>query len=413
MSLTDFENQIVSNINPEEVVDFLRDIVKIPSEYGQEIELVNFLKDKFQAWGFAPEIQSLTPTSANLIGTFPGSGNGKTLLLHGHLDVVPPPPSMPNPYDAIVREGKMYGRGTADQKSGIAAMLMATKVIRETDIQLQGNVILACVAQEESEHTGSLELVKRHIKADCAISTEGTGMQIAIGNRGTVGFRITTYGKGAHGGYPDRGHNAIYDMTKIITKLEELHHSFKSVTVDSGDTVKASICVGKIAGGERYNKVSDECSIWIDRRLRPGETQETAKKELLDIIKDAALPYPVEIAIERPDWTLALKKKPHSEGLEEVMNRGLLPCLTPQNHEIFQHLKTAFQDTLKQEPQFKFEQMYTDADFLVNDLKIPTAIFGPGDMAVGHTDGEYVALENVIQATKIYALTIARTCGVR
>jgi len=404
--MSEYEQEVLKYIKEDEVVKFHQKVVQTKSVSNHEKELAYFLGEEMEKWGLKVTYQKVSDDSYNVIGILKGKGGGKRLLYNGHIDTVPPM-DLPDPFSGKIIDGTPYGvpekviwgRGSADQKGGVSAMMMALKAVVESGFEPRGDIIITGTADEESEHKGIAKLVESKIvSADMGISTEPTFLKIGLGNRGTSPFKITTHGKSAHGGHPWKGVNAVYHMAEIVLALKDM--PMKEFTIEGVGTVKGSINVGVIKGGDRYNRVPDWCEIYIDRRTVPGETQKGAMeeiKQLLEKIKKEKIPdLKAEIEVSRHDWvTPGLKAK----------ERGLLPYAIKPDEPIVLAMKDAYKRITGEEPKLYIEYAYTDADWFYNDLGIPMVVFGPGRMELGHSSVEFLEISQLMKATQILAVT--------
>ena len=379
-------------VDVEYALKLTKELVRIPSVTGEEGEIAKFLAEELSGLGLRVELRRVQGDRFNVIGVLKGEEKGIALAFHGHTDTVPPY-GMEDPFSAEEDEEHIYGRGSCDQKAGLAASIAALKAIVDSGIELRKGLAFLGVVDEEREHRGSYALVEDGFKADAAICTEPTGLEIAVGCKGTLPVKITTFGKAAHGSAPWRGVNAVYKMAKVLLALEELEP--KSVTVPGVGEVRGSLNVGLIRGGEAYNIVPDSCSIWIDRRLVPGETPEDALREIREILDELGRSDPdfrAELSVDRPDWEW-----------EPIKKRGLKPCLVNPEEDIVRWIREAHESVAGDRSKLKFSSGYFEMDFLVNDLGIPTVAYGPGDPELAHTPEERVSKRQIVIASRVYA----------
>lgn len=276
-------------IDEEFLVETLTELVQInsinpdldPDGAGEE-ELGMYISDLLESLGIETTVTRLGPKRMNVIGRLEGKGTGKSLMLNAHMDTVGVK-GMKNPFSAAIENGKLYGRGSYDMKGSIAAILVAAKSIKEHDIDLAGDVILAFVADEEFESRGTQQLIKDYI-TDGAIVTEPTNLNICLAHRGFGVYEITTKGRTAHGGNHREGIDANAKMGLLLVELEKLAKILARETehplLDS-----ASLHVPLIRGGQSLFIYSDECSINVERRTLPGEKETNVLNELENIIK--------------------------------------------------------------------------------------------------------------------------------
>jgi len=388
----------------DEVCRLLCDLVSTESTFGHEEALGHLIEKTVQKEGIVTEIMPCTENRFNVILTLGASSYREKklgLLLHGHYDTVPAL-DMENPYEPDVKNNKVRGRGAVDQKSGLAAAIAALIAVKRSGIKLSKPVSVSCVIDEESEHRGSFALSKSGMTADYAIVTEPTDMKTCdFGCLGTTPVRIRVKGKTAHASNPWKGINAIEKSLPVLERLKDM--KFKELDMGVLGVRSGTLCVSKMEAGTAYNNVPGEAVIWLDRRTVPGENSALALQQIKDVIADAKKEEPdlsAEAEIARPDW-----------GWVPIIQRGLNPTLTDRNCPLYDVIRKAAEKTGAEIPGKGFFWGYNDMDFLVNDMKIPTLVFGPGDGAMAHGPSEEVNIDQVCRCADIFALTIEEVCG--
>jgi acetylornithine deacetylase len=273
-----------------DVVDLLRRMVAIdsvnpdliPGAAG-EAELARFVVEWAERAGLEAELDEVAPGRLNAIVTARGSGGGRTLLLNGHLDTVGVE-RMEAPFDPRVDGGRMYGRGAYDMKCGVAAALVAA--VRARDRGLRGDVAVAAVVDEEYRSIGAERAAER-IRADAAIVTEPTGLEIGVAHRGFAWLEIEVEGVAAHGSMPEKGVDAIVHMGRVLARLERLGDELQSASrhpLLGGASIHAST----IEGGREWSMYPDRCVLRVERRTLPGEDAaaiEAEARALLDGVR--------------------------------------------------------------------------------------------------------------------------------
>lgn len=387
----------------EELCRILSDVVKCDSTFGREGDCGRLLTKIAADNGLTVEI---TPTSAEdrfnvmiTIGadSFLEKKNG--LLIHGHYDTVPVL-DMPDPYNTEVVDNKMCGRGIVDQKSGLVAALCAAIAVKRSGRTLKKPLCIACVVDEESEHRGSYALAQTGVKADWAIVTEPTNGNCEFGCKGTTPIRITVKGLTAHASNPWIGVNAIEKAMPILEGLFAM--KFPEVDLGVFGKYQGTICVSKLDAGTAYNNVPGEAVIWMDRRTVPGENSQLALQQVQAVIDEAKKKVPdlqAEAEIARPDW-----------HWPEIRARGLNPTCTPEDCELYSVLNRAARQTGLPDVPKKFCNGYNDMDFLVNDLGIPTLVYGSGDGSMAHTAHEEVDVDDVCRVAEVFCHMIEELC---
>jgi succinyl-diaminopimelate desuccinylase len=325
------------------------------------------------------------PGRPNVIATWDSGRAGPTLLLNDHLDIVPPGPlenwTYP-PFDAVLANGRVHGRGTIDTKSGLTTLLVAATAAREIGLAITGKLVLIFTCDEETggrlgmQHLGN----NGYLQADMAVVAEPTTMQIEIATKGRLGVEIATSGVATHGARPWLGHNAIDDMAEIMLELRSLAEQLN----ERRHAVMGppSLNVGTIAGGTVPNMVPN----W--RRLVPGETRDQARAEI-----DAA------IAAARQRCP-----KLSATVTENVWWPGYL---IDEDEAIVTIASRAFETVVGRKPKIGVKDAGTDASWIYNLAGIPVVMFSPGDGLSAMNANESVSVSDVITATKVIGQIIA------
>jgi acetylornithine deacetylase/succinyl-diaminopimelate desuccinylase len=386
---------VLGCIRDDEVIQLTQDLVRIPSPVGEERALGEHLAAYLRAMGLEVSVRDVHDGRLNVVGILPGEQAGEiALLFHGHMDTIPFL-AMPDPLSARVEDGQIWGRGSVDQKGGLAASILAIRALAEARVPLRKGVAVAAVVDEESEHRGSYALVDDGFRADFAIVTEPSDLQLIVGHKGTVPARITVLGKTAHGSTPWLGINAIERAARLVGALSKIEP--RAVDVPGVGRMQGTLNVGLVNGGTAYNNVPNRCEVWIDRRTVPGESQATVLAEIRSVLAEQATADPqfrAEVEVARPDWRWP-----------RIKERGLNPSATLGENALTLALGEAHRQVTGEPPVPAYNHGYLDMDFLVNDLGIPTVNYGPGEDALCHTDEEHLSIAHLLAATRVYALT--------
>jgi acetylornithine deacetylase len=375
--LIDLTSQLIAieSVNPD----------LVPGGAG-EAAAARFVQGWLDARGFSTHWLEGTPGRPSVVGVLRGSGGGRSLLLNGHLDTVTLAGYAGEPLLPRLAGEQLHGRGSYDMKSGVAAMLIAAE--RAARQGLHGDLIVACVADEENASLGSQELVAQ-FHADAAIVTEPTELQLVTAHKGFVWATLTTHGLAAHGSRPDLGVDAIAKMGRALLKIEQLGAALRAgpahPLLGSG-SIHASI----IAGGAERSSYPASCTLEIERRTIPGENAATLRAELEALISACVAEDPAFRA------SLAI-------GLERA------PFETPADAAILNTLRGCAAAVLGQPPAEQGVSYWADAA-LLGGAGIPTVMFGVAG-AGAHAATEYVELQSLGQLAEILAATIVTFCG--
>ena len=383
----DLAELVRAHVSEDEVVEMCRDLVRAPSENppGNEEAVASVAEKWLGSLDLASEFVAPLP---GRVSTVSGWGSGRrTLLFNGHYDVVPAldADNWPHPpYAGVVEDGKLYGRGSVDMKAGISACLAAVSALQRAGLRPNGRLLMHFVADEEALGTHGARYLVDNGYCDGvteAIVGEPSGMHLVTSERGAVWLRVATEGVSAHGSTPQLGVNAISHMAKIVDaisgmRFRKLHETLGAPTAN----------VGTINGGSKVNMVADRCEIEIDRRTIPGETTEEVVGEIEELIA----------ALDVPDLRARV----------EVID-GAEASQTPEGATVVALLAEG-RDVFGVEGSEIGYAGATDARFLINQGRIPTVIFGPGDLLQAHTTGEHIEISQLVDAARIYAYTFAR-----
>lgn len=324
------------------------------------------------------------PGRPNVVGSVHGTGSGKTLLLNGHMDTVGTG-GMTNPHVPTVKEGRLYGRGAYDMKSGLAACMWAMAGVQKE--HLRGDVIFSAVVDEEFASLGTQDLATR-IQADGAIVAEFTELQLILAHRGFAWLEVETQGRAAHGSRPDLGIDAIVKMGKVLVELEKLDLTLRSnpthPLLGSG-----SVHAAQINGGKELSTYPDRCLVSIERRTLPGETPDLVEKELQDILQ---------------------KIQSSDSSFRAEVRRGFdrSPLETGEEAGIVKAVQAAAEKTLHHPLAIGGVPFWTDAA-LLSAAGIPAVLLGPSGSGA-HADEEWVDLASVRTCADLYLATAREFC---
>jgi len=374
---------ISSKFNREELFQILQELIQKNSENppGEEEAIAKLVQSILQKNDIQAELSWAGPARPNVIARLKGREGGLKMLFNGHLDTVPSGPGWAeDPFGGTIRDGKLFGRGAADMKSGMAAMMYSAIVLKRMGAPFSGELILSFNVDEELQNAGMKKFLTENISADYAIIGEPTGLNICIGHRGCARYRLKTYGTPGHTSFVVHPDNAIYKMAKLVVALETLAKDiYGRIDPLMGN---ASMTVSQIQGGTGVNIVPCLCEIFIDRRMFPGETYADLLKEIDTCIAKAAEPLDVKYNLECYQYVPAT-------------------VIGSDDPFVLRLMSVAAKVRGKETPVEIFEAT-CEAPFLAIDKGIATIIFGPGSIAQAHVIDEHVELDEVEKAALIY-----------
>lgn len=390
-----------------DVVETLADLVRLPSvnpmgravtgDIYLERRVTDYLEAKAKALGLPFERYPTDPGRDNLVIRVDGDplpeAGGRILMFEAHQDTVPIDGMTIDPFDPQIRDGRMYGRGSCDIKSGLAAML--TTVARLADEKPAGRatVVLACTVNEEFGFSGALQWAETYAPPDGkpsrsrlvprvpdeTIVAEPTKLNVVVAHKGAVRWRIHTGGRATHSSAPHLGDNATYHMARVLLALERYAKEVVGGLGSHPLVGQPTLSVGTITGGISVNTVPDHCTIEIDRRVLPGENPMDAYRHAIDWLA-ANLPTETPITHDEPFLM--------SHGLDD--NRS-------------GHLASRLSDIIRRHggPGERIGVPFgTDAP-LYAITGSPTVVFGAGDIAQAHTADEWIDLDQLRTAAEI------------
>lgn len=409
-SISPVEEKVLQCIDEKEVIQFVQDLVRIPSINPQEKDCAHFLAEKMKACGLDVQMQEVEKDRPNIIGTLKGSGTGPTLLIEGHTDVVALGDEKKwtvDPFGGKIEGDRLYGRGGMDMKGGLGAAVMAAKALRSANLRLKGNLILAGFVDEEGLMIGAKHFVKSGMAKgiDAAITVEPTfSMGIGTCFAGRTRASITVYGVPTHAGINPQsglGVNAVHKMTKLIDAIAKeppgdmVHHLYNTshwqvLTIEGGIPGEAT--------------VPASCTITVDVRCVPGHNLDDVWKHLDGIIE--------MLKNEDEDFHAEVKV------LEEF---NAEPWETPIDAPVVQAVHSAFHKALGSPPPLNRApevppgsgyalKVATDLHHLA-PLGVSCVCTGPGGMGA-HAENEYVLTSDVVNITKVLALSIIQFLGI-
>jgi len=378
-------NEIKADIRYVE--ELLKKLISINSVLPHEQKISEFIAEEIRSYGIEPEWHEVTPSRPNIYAKTDFGGSNKFLVFSGHQDTVDAAADWKtDPFEAVISDGRMYGLGSINMKSGLACMLGAFKALVGSNNDNLGRVGLAICCDQEGHSIGAKALLKTEYgKCDAMLHAEhffGDCKEdyLPIAVTGKVLYKISVKGQAGHAFRPHEGGiNAITDASKIINALESIKMKEDSLFG------KGTICVLKVDGGykEYAIVVPEHCQIVITRLTIPGETVETAEKDMFDLINELNLKSNIGIEMSPPTYN---------------------PYALDENSSIMRVFKNEYKKVIGKEPYFAPHRGIVDANVFTGEGGIPTIVFGPKG-GLHHQAGEYVELHSLKSVTETYIET--------
>lgn len=337
-----------------------------------EQRMADFLAATAARAGLDIEIQKALPGRVNLIARLrPSNKISQTILLAPHLDTVPA--AGEEQYLPEKRGDRLFGRGACDTKGCVAAMLSAVCALAKSKQRpRQTEIIFAGLVDEENAQAGSRALARK-LKADLAIVGEPTSLQVVTAHKGNIWLQLETRGKSAHGSRPELGDNAVHSMARIVDALETGYSAALRKRRPHPLLGHATVNVGTICGGTQPNIVPSSCTITLDRRTLPGETDEGVKREIKAFLAGKKLQASFSTA-------------------------RLAPCLPMETDASLPLVRQFLHSAGQRKP--AGVHYFCDAAILA-EAGIPSVVFGPGDIAQAHTADEWISLRSLERAKEM------------
>ncbi|HEY1362736.1 MAG TPA: ArgE/DapE family deacylase [Xanthobacteraceae bacterium] len=404
----------------DEAIRFLQDMIAIPSVTGDEANIQKFLSgymtrmgldvDMWEtSWEELKKHPAYRPVARgyegrpNIVATLKGSGGGRSLLLNGHTDVIPVGGGegwSDSPWSATIRDGRIYGRGSADMKSGVASHIMAVECLMAAGLRPRGDVYINVVVDEEVSGHGTLDTVIRGYRADAGISGETSDLAVQPACIGRIWFEIEIHGKPAGIQKRYQGISGIELGNKIVKAVADLE-ARRVATVthplypNALDTLPCII--GSFSAGNYPSAFPVNCLLKGSIGTVPGEDHEGVKRSLVEQVARAAA---------QDDWMRLHPPQVRFVGYDAEASE------IPRGHPIVSTVCRSYKEVTGREPEISGRQGAADTRFLNRYASTPTVIFGPGSTAVMHADDEYVSIDDYLTAIKVVGLSICDWCGV-
>jgi acetylornithine deacetylase len=414
------ERHVTEAVDRRELVEALGRMVAVPSwggsETGAQDIMAGLMRDaglEVDRWLIDLEALREHPSfsaelhreeAVGLVGTLRGAGGGRTLLLNGHVDVVPPGEEASwthPPFRATERDGRIYGRGALDMKGGLVAGLCALRAVRGAGVRLRGDVHLQSVVGEEDGGLGTLATVLRGYQGDGAVVMEPTELAVVPALAGCLNFRIRIRGQSAHGAVREEGVDAIEKLHTVMAAIRwvegERNSRLGKDDLFASHRLPFPISVGTVKGGDWASSVADHVTLEGRYGIAPGEDEAEARNELERAVADAARGDP---------W---LRRHP---PVLTWWGGRFFAAHTDLDHPVVRVVREAGGAVLGTPPPLAAVTYGADMGTLSAVGGTPAVLFGAGDIRRAHQPDEWVDVDELVALARTLAVTAMRFCGV-
>jgi len=381
-------------VDADYTIDLARELVRIDSVNPSlvegaagESEIAAYTAGRMEELGLDVTRHEPRPGRVSVVGRLPGTGGGRSLMLHAHTDTVGVQ-GMEEPFSGRIADGRLHGRGAYDMKSSLAAALGAVAALEEAGLRPRGDLRVAAVADEEHASLGTRDLVGRHA-VDGAVVTEPTELEVCLAHKGFVWLEVETRGRAAHGSDPASGVDANLRMGRVLAELERLTDELAD-RPGHARLGRPSLHAPLLEGGVGISTYSPRCTLGIERRTLPGETAGQVERELREILE--------RLRSEDPMFDARLETRLVREPFEVDPDRPIVTAL-----------EGAATEVLGRAPGRRGEGPWMDSAILA-EAGVETVVFGPAGGGA-HGREEWVETDSVVRLAEILAATALRYCG--
>lgn len=379
-------------IDHEGLIEFTRALVRIPSvnrEGEREAEAAALVVELMRDWGWSPMVEDVAPGRPNVTCVVEGGPDGPTLMFEGHTDVVTEGDATAwtyDPFGAELLDGRIYGRGSADMKSGLAAMLFATRAVQLAG-PFPGRILLGALCDEEEMMTGVKHFVANGgcEGVDGVIVCEPEDGEICAVSKGAIRLRIDAVGRMAHGAMPEKGANPLSALVELCSELAVLQAELQAEHGEHEHLGEIYITPTLLRGGdiEQLNVIPAEAQLGVDVRTIP------------------ALDH--DLLLDRIDRLVAAIASRHSLNLDMTVVDDRPSTDTPESAVVVQALVAAHEQVTGKAAVFGGVPGSTDGTILWRDGKLDTVVYGPGGKWIAHQVDEFVEVSAISEAAEVYA----------
>lgn len=378
-------NPVLDADEQQELLSFLQALIRFPTEDppGGEIELASFLHDTLRRWGLDAQLDEFAPGRANVIARV-GGGTARGLAFSAHMDTMPAGTRdwTHPPFAAELVDGRIYGRGSADMKGGLAAMAYAAKRLAAADIALKGPLVLAFSAGESSSCLGAKRMVETDALHDVGalLISEPSSLDVLIAETGALWLRVSASGTAGHASAGGGGDNAI---AKIVDAAQRLR-SLESGVAPHPLLGEPSLRINTVSGGSAINLTPDYAELGVDIRYLPGMDGEGIRRQVAEFLGGA---FEVTVIDDKPPVEIAAE-------------HPLVGCCLDACRAVLGETATP-----------GGVRYFSDATVLSTRLGLPRVIVGPGELGMSGARDEFVAVERLVAACEIYGRVATEMLG--
>ncbi len=390
---------VLRRIDPDELIALTRDLVRIPSVVrpgdpaATEAAVAGHVERWLRAEGFAVEVHEVAPGRPNVLGVLGDGAAGPTLLLEGHTDVVTEGNAAEwshAPFGGDLVEGRIYGRGSADMKSGLAAAMVAAAAIRRSGARLGGRLVVGALVDEEGGMIGARHLCTTALGGElsAAIICEPEQNELCLEQRGVVWARVTVRGRMAHGAMPEAGVNPISALGALLREAPALERRLRRLCRRSPylrpPTVTPTVVQAPMQGVPQSNVIPSTAQATLDVRLTPGPDADAVAKE-------------IDVTCQR-----VMEACPGATVEWQPINGFRLATRVERSEPLVRAMVRGVRQATARAPRFGGVPGSTDGTILRTTLGIPIVTCGPGSRLIPHQVDEYVEVAELVDAAKIY-----------
>lgn len=378
----------------EKLVKLCQDIIKIQSYSGNEGAVVKCLEENMKIIGFD---EIIVDKYGSIIGKIKGTKPGNKILFDAHIDTVPvenPEKWKHDPFGAEIFEDKIYGRGTSDMKGSLAAMIIAAEYFaKDNNRDFPGEIYIAGVVHEECFEGVAARNISELVKPDYVVIGEASELNLKIGQRGRAEIVVETFGVPAHSANPEKGVNAVYNIAKIINKLQEIKYE-EDEFLGKGILELTDIKSAPYPGA---SVVPSYCKATYDRRLLVGETKEEVLEPIVKLIEEL-----------KGEYSNINYKVSYAKGTEKchtgeiIEGERFFPAWCYKEEEAFVQKTFKGLCDIGLNPKITNYSFCTNGSHYAGEANIKTIGFGPSKENIAHTIDEYIEIEQLVKASEGY-----------